>query len=302
MGNYIKKLALGTVQFGLNYGINNFAGQPERAKSLEMLDYAFNRGIKVFDTAYAYGNAEEILGEFLNANHSGGEVKIISKLKPNIIAESQGEAGAVIRANLEDSLKHLKLDYVDGYLFHTPAYVRDEKLMAIMADLKQQGLVKNIGVSVYEEEDALYAAGLPAVDYIQAPYSIFDQRMDRSGFFQLAKKNGKTVFARSAFLQGLFFLKEEKIPPHLNEAKKYLRELDEIIAPYGLSRLEASWLFALKNEQINYVVFGVDNLAQLKEDLSLAESHKDLSRCWRELKSRFANIEKSIIFPSLWKK
>ncbi|MGA2418074.1 MAG: aldo/keto reductase [Candidatus Staskawiczbacteria bacterium] len=303
MENVLEKLVLGTVQFGLDYGINNLNGKPVKEKSLEMLDFAYRNGIKIFDTAFNYGDAEEILGEFLQNHNFDKEIKIITKLKANIISElSGGVAYDIVFANLKESLKRLKRDYVEGYLFHTPAYIKDNTLVNSLRKLKGLGLVKNIGVSVYEEEDATYAAKLNEVDYIQVPYSIFDQRLDKTDFFQIAKKNGKTVFARSTFLQGLFFMPEEKIPLHLENAKGYLRDLDKIINKYNLSRQQTALLFSLKNKNIDYVVFGVDNIEQLKEDIDIAQQNIDCEECIEELKNKFINIEKNIIFPSLWKK
>lgn len=304
MENTLNKLVLGTVQFGLDYGINNPNGKPTRKKSLEMLNFAYEKGIRIFDTAYAYGEAEEILGEFSQSRNLGEKIKIITKVKPNIISESesQGTIYDIIAENLKKSLERLKRNYVDGYLFHTPAYIRNKKLVDSLSKLKEQGLVKNIGVSIYEEKDAIYAAKLDEVDYIQVPYNIFDQRLNRTDFFQLANKNSKTVFGRSAFLQGLFFMAEEKIPSYLQSAKVYFKELDEIIVKHNLSRQQAALLFSLKNKNINYVVFGVDNIRQLKEDINIAEQNIDCEQCLKELNNKFINIEKNIIFPSLWKK
>ena len=267
-----------------------------------MLDLAYKNGIEIFDTAYNYGDAEEILGEFSESRGVGDKIKIITKLKGNIISESKGEPYDIIAANLDESLKRLKRDYVDGYLFHTPAYIRDEKLVDCFCKLKEQGLVKNIGVSIYEEDDAVYAAKLDVVDYIQVPYSVFDQRLDKTDFFQLAKKNGVTVFGRSAFLQGLFFMPEEKIPAHLENAKGYLKEFDAIIDKYHLSRQQAALLFSLKNDNIDYVVFGVDSARQLQQDIDVSARDRDCEACIAELKAKFSSIEKNIVMPSLWKK
>ena len=93
MKNALNKLVLGTVQFGLDYGINNQNGKPTREKSLKMLNFAYQEGIRTFDTAYSYGDAEEILGEFSQKRNLGEEIKIITKLKPNIISESEGRPG-----------------------------------------------------------------------------------------------------------------------------------------------------------------------------------------------------------------
>ncbi|MDO8667833.1 MAG: aldo/keto reductase [bacterium] len=302
MKNLLNKLALGTAQFGLAYGINNQTGKPSREKSLAMLDFAYKKDLRVFDTARAYGDAEEILGEFSESRGLGGAIKIITKLKSNIISEIKGKISDIIFGNLEESLSRLKRDYVDGYLLHTPEYIREDKIVSALVDLKRQGLIKNLGVSIYEEADAIYAAKLKEVDYIQVPYNIFDQRMDKSGFFQLAKKKGKTVFVRSVFLQGLFLMSEDKIPASLEKVKEYLKSLDEIIGRYGLTRAQTALLFSLENKDIDYVVFGVDNLEQLKEIINLAERPIDGEKCFEELKNKFINIEKDIIFPSLWKK
>lgn len=303
----MNKLVLGTAQFGMDYGINNPDGRPKKEKSLEMLDFAYKKGINIFDTAYVYGDAEEVLGNFLESRNLSGKIKIITKLNPNIVSKPEEVVYDIIAANLEESLKRLKRTYVDGYLFNTTptsSFARDKKLVDVFCRLKSQGLIKNIGVSIYEERemDAIYVANLKEVDYIQVPYNIFDQRMDRFGFFQLAKKNGKTIFTRSAFLQGLFLMDENKIPPHLGGAKKYLRELDNIIGKYGLSRQQAALLFSYKNSSIDYVVFGADNIAQLEQSIDIIKQTIDCEKCIGELKNRFIGIEKNIILPSLWKK
>ena len=302
MNNSVYKLVLGTVQFGLDYGINNFNGKPSREYSLKMLDLAYERGVRIFDTASAYGDAEEILGEFMLSRGLADKIKVITKLQPNIVEDKNRKPYDIILENLSLSLKRLNREYVDGYLFHTPAYIRDKELVDCLRRLKENGLVKNIGVSIYEEDDAIYAAKLDLVDFIQVPYSIFDQRLNKTDFFQIARQNSKTVFARSAFLQGLFFMPEDKIPTHLSNVKEYFKELDEILAKYKLSRQQAALLFSECNKNIDYVVFGVDNLNQLVEDIDIIEKNIDYEECFKELEKKFINIEKNIIFPSLWKK
>ena len=302
MKENIDRLTLGTVQFGLDYGINNPNGKPSKEKSLAMLDYAWQNGIRIFDTASAYGTAEEILGEFTSTRNLGSDVKIITKLRPNILSESSDSTEDTIRKNLEESLGRLKRDYVDGYLLHTPGYIRDSEVVSVMEKLKNEGLVKNIGVSIYELDDAIYAAGLSEVHYIQFPYSILDQRLDNKDFNDLTEKNNIEVFARSAFLQGLFFMADEKIPPHFEKVKVYFKEMDKVIKKYHFTRQQAALLFSFYNYNFDHVVFGVDNMNQLIEDIQIVKDNRDCSGCIEELRNRFENIEKSIIFPSLWKK
>ncbi|MDD5431187.1 MAG: aldo/keto reductase [Candidatus Pacebacteria bacterium] len=301
MDNDKLRLCLGTVQFGLDYGINNPNGKPPKEKSLEMLKFAYESGIRFFDTAAAYGNAEEILGEFIEKNNLKGKIFITSKLAPNIISENEKDIKGVVENELRKTLAKLHVDKLYGYYLHTPSYVYNKEIMAALQNCKNKGLTENIGVSIYEEKDALYAAELP-VDIIQIPYSVFDQRLNKTNFFEIAKKNKIKVFARSAFLQGLLFMEENKIPDYLAEAREYVKDFKKIIGKCGFSPAEASLLFSYNNKAIDGIVFGVDNIDMLKEDIGIAKSGADFSECLKELAGKFENIEKSVIFPSLWKK
>ncbi len=302
MNNLLNKLALGTVQFGLDYGINNPVGKPSREKSLAMIDFAYEKGVRIFDTANAYGEAEEILGEFTKSRGLAGKIKIITKLNADITGEPPDKIEKIITKNLAESLKRLGSEYVDGYLLHNPEHVREDKIVNILHGFKKQGLVRNIGVSIYEEADAIHAAKIKEIDYIQVPYNIFDQRLDKTDFFKLAKRNGKTVFARSTYLQGLFFMPEEKIPQALAAAKIYLSKLDKIIGKYDLTRQQAALRFSLSNESIDYVVLGVDDMNQLAECIDIAKQDIYYGKCADELRIEFADTDKKIISPNLWGK
>lgn len=296
------KLVLGTAQLGLDYGINNKRGKPRRKEAVDILDRALNGGINLFDTAQAYGDAEEILGEWIKSISFKNKISIISKLKPHAVAEvSESEIANLIEEEVKKSLLRLKRDYLDGYLLHTPEYIYNGAVWSAMESVKKKGLVRNIGVSVYEEKDALHAVKERKVDYIQIPYSVFDQRFNKIDFFETAKKNNVKVFARSAFLQGLIFMDKNEIPEHLSEARQYLYEFDGVIKKHGFTRAEAALLFSYKNPDIDYVVFGADNTEQLEENLRVVKTQKNFDACMLELRSKFTDLKKSIIMPSLWK-
>lgn len=297
----IDRLVLGTVQLGLEYGVNNKHGKPSADDALKILDKAYAIGIRKFDTAYAYGNAEEVLGKWLSKNNLNEEVKIISKLKPNIFDETECSKD-VIRDQVSQSLERLKIDSLDGYLFHTPAYVyRDDAIEALLS-CKSEGLIKNCGVSIYDEKDALFAAQHKLIDYIQVPYNVLDQRLDKTDFYKLKSSSSKTVFARSPFVQGLVFMDINSVPPHLDKAKDYLNSLDNIIAEYGINRLTASMLFPLYNSGNDFIVFGVDTLEQLIADCTVVSDNIKIDDCINTLKNELGVTEKSIVIPSLWKK
>ena len=298
----ISKMVLGTVQLGLKYGINNSHGQPSREEALGILERAYEQGIRMFDTAFSYGDAEEIIGEFITRRKLNGQVQIISKLEPNCVSEGSENVLSIVENGLRTSLRRIGREYIDGYLLHTSSYIFREEIVNALHQCKIKGLVKNIGVSIYEETEALAAVRSSLIDYIQIPYSVFDQRLNQTEFFQLAKANGKKVFARTAFLQGLIFMTDKEIPDSLSGAKEYLKEFDDIICRYGLSRLEAALAFSVSQPGVDYIVFGVDTIEQLNETMSVAASLGEHFDCVAALRDRFLNIEKNIIFPSLWKK
>lgn len=294
------KLCLGTVQFGLDYGINNKRGKPIKEDVFEMLDTAIYRGIDIFDTAVAYGNAEELLGEYVCKRACKNKVNIISKLKPNLIDESCKNPEFIVEEEIKKSLTKMNIDILEGYLLHTPTNFYDKGIMEGLIRSKEKGLVKNIGVSIYEFEHALDVVKSGMVDYIQIPYSIFDQRMDNGEFFEKAKDNNVKVFARSAFLQGLILMNENDIPEHLEHVKRYLKIYDNIIKEYGISRVEGAIKFSYNNPNIDYLVFGVDNKEQLLQNIDISENLKVDDMCIKKIKEALVDIEKSIIFPSLW--
>ena len=302
MGDNMNKLCLGTVQFGMHYGINNKVGKPHKKDVFRMLDFAWDCGVRYLDTAEAYGDAEEIIGEFLN-NNRHKKFNVVSKLLPNCLEEKDIDIEGEITKHIQRTLKLLGLDTLDGYLLHTPIYFYNAKIMDAMFKLKEKGYTHNIGISIYEVEHALDAASSGLCDYIQIPYSVFDSRVDKTDFFTIAKKNNVKVFARSAFLQGLILMRKDEIPDSLRQVDKYLEIFDDIIQQCNFSRVEAAFRFNHDNDNIDYIVFGTDNIKQLEQDIHFACSSNIFVECRKKIQQRLSsNIENSIIIPSLWEK
>lgn len=293
-------LCLGTVQFGMKYGVNNTLGQPSWEDSFKMLDTAIEQGINVIDTARAYGEAEEILGKYFETQKNQDKVRIISKLRPNVINPNEKDAEGIVRKELEDSLNRMHLQSLDGYLLHTPEYIYRQDILKGLGKVKEEGLVKHIGVSIYDIAEGEEAVKTGVVDYIQLPYSILDQRGVKTGFIEKAKKAGITIYTRSAFLQGLFMMPPEKVPKHLARALPYLNTFEALLEKYQIGRVEALLHFVKQEPGIDYLVFGVDTKEQLLEDIRIYE-HATVPKAFiNEVKNIFHDVEKSIIFPSLW--
>lgn len=296
----VSKLCLGTVQFGMKYGINNQNGQPSEESCFGMLDAALEQGIDTIDTARAYGTAEIVVGKYLEYRRCQNKVRLISKLRPNVIDPEEKDIYSIIRGELEGSLDRLHVSRLQGYLLHTPEYVYNDEIVDTLSKLKEEGLIENIGVSIYNMEEG-FEAIRRGMDYVQLPYSVLDQRGEQSGFIEAAKNAGMTVFTRSAFLQGLFMMERERIPEHLGHALPYLEHFDRLVKQYRRDKVELLLQFVKALKGIDYLVFGVDNVQQLQEDIKAFETGTFIGdELLRELKDYYRQVDDSIILPSLW--
>lgn len=294
-------LRLGTVQFGQDYGING-QKKPSVEDSIKMLDYATQNGISNLDTAYAYGTAESVVGEFLKKKTIAREkLNISSKLVPNIMDEVAPENyEAKVLELIKGQLKTLNTDYLDVYLYHSARYVHNEALLSALQVAKKEGLAKKVGVSVYEPEEVKKGLLSDKVEFMQFPYSIFDQRMLAHGVFDLPL-NGTEIDTRSAFIQGLIIMSEDKVPPFLAKAKPIVRKIDEVCEKYGVNRVALAMSFVKQQKSISSLVFGVDTMEQLKQDIEYF--NKEIpSATVNEIANEFTEIETDIVMPSLWKK
>lgn len=296
------QLCLGTVQFGMNYGIKN-QKKPEIKDALACLDFATQNGIYAIDTATAYGTAEQITGEFLNKKTLPRENLFIStKLKPNVLDDVESENYVrVIRENLKRSLRILHLDYVDAYLLHSSRYAYDTEILDALAEMKKEGLARKVGVSVYDVEEALCCMAHKRIEFLQAPYSIFDHRMKVGGVFANVLPNGCEIDTRSAFIQGLVTMSRDEVPSYLNAAKPILEKLDKISSETGWSRIDLAMGYVKHEQEISHLVFGIDSLEQLKEDIFAFQKEMP-DNMYEEIERQFQGIEADIVMPSLWKR
>lgn len=296
------ELCLGTVQFGMDYGIRG-QKQPSVDEAVKMLDYAVQNGINTLDTANAYGTAEDVVGTFLQKKTVPREkLFIISKFKPNLLDDhNETEYYGIMKANLENSLSRLHTDYLDSYLLHSARYVFNDAIIDTLNRMKKEGYVNRVGVSVYEPEEAMKCIERSNVDFMQLPYSIFDQRMSNAGVFEKAKDDTIQIHSRSAFIQGLILMKEEEIPDYLKAAKPIVQRIDQLCHKYEISRISLAMNYVKLQDRISHLVFGVDNIQQLEENIEIFR--QDLpSDLVKEISIEFADIEASIVMPSLWKK
>ena len=194
------KLVLGTVQFGLNYGINNHLGKPSDSSIKSILDKAYTSGITLLDTAEAYGDAQERIG--LYHNKYGIKFKIITKFGPSVKNLPSNISERVLK-----DIKILNIDSLYCYMFHSFNDFNNyfNKFEKDLCRLKNNGFIQKLGVSLHTNEEFKKVLEFDNIDLIQIPYNLLDNSNKRNEVLIKAKQKGIDVHTRSAFLQGLFF-------------------------------------------------------------------------------------------------
>lgn len=296
------KLCLGTVQFGMDYGIKG-QKKPDIEDAIDCLDYATHNGINAIDTARAYGSAEEIVGEFLKRRLVNREdIFISTKFKPNLLDEyTPSEYKRIIQTEAELQLDITRAEYFDAYIFHSARYAFDNEKLEAIFEIKRKGIARKVGVSVYEPEEALACYESPYVDFVQMPYSIFDHRMKKSGVFEPDRIGDCEIHTRSAFLQGLITMDEDKVPPFLEKARPIIRKIDRMCTDENISRVCLAMQYVKREATISHLVFGIDSLDQLKEDIKCFNMNVD-AEILDEIDKEFDDIEADLVMPSLWKR
>ena len=272
------KLVLGTVQFGLQYGVNS-AGRPSEDAVRAILAAARSGGIDTLDTSSAYGNAEEVLGRCADASF-----RIVSKYP-------KGETP--VKPMFEGSLARLGVKSLYGYLLHHFEVFRENPAVwEEFQSLKADGLVQKIGFSLYEpaELDFILAKGVP-FDLLQLPFNILDRKF--LPYMEKLHAEGVEIHVRSTFLQGLFFMDRNALPQKLQPLRRSLLELDAYAREKGLSMAELALNYNLQQPCIDGVLIGVDNLAQLQANL---QSVKDVP-----VNINIDVEEKDLLNPVNWK-
>lgn len=261
-----KRLALGTAQFGLPYGVANHTGQVGRHEAGAILAHARDSGLDTLDTAMVYGESEFRLGEV------GVEGwKVISKL--SAIPPSCPDVAVWVQESVLGSLARLRIPSLSGLLLHRPQELLGEQgqiLYRSLSALKEQGLVAKIGVSIYGPEELDALSPHFRFDLVQAPFNIVDRRMATSGWLKKLHQSGTEVHIRSAFLQGLLLMDEPQRPLSFQRWQPLWKEWHRWLVEQALSPLQACLGFVLAQPEIDRVVLGVDSLEHLRGILASA--------------------------------
>ena len=304
----ISKITLGTAQLGFNYGIANVNGKPDFNKSIEILNYSWQNEINTFDTSPLYGNSEKLIGSFISSKSIDNleNLIIISKL-PRIQLEDKLTFDNLymhIKNQIFQSIKNLQIKRIPIYLIHhTPDInIKDGLIIDCLTQIKSDGLIDKFGISAYNPEEVKTSLKFKDINVIQIPINIFDQRLIRNGLLKELKKRGYIIFARSIYLQGLFFISPEKLPKNLKIAKEPLLKLQTIIKEYDIDIDKLTFLFVRDLPEISSLVIGTEKVKQVERNIKILKEQPLLNDIRNRIMEEFSEISERIINPSLWNK
>lgn len=287
------KLALGTVQFGLDYGVSNAAGRTPEAEVRGIVDLAARNGIEVYDTAPAYGCSESLLGRVLPARTG----RIVTKTAK--AGASAGEAGLrQVRDTFAASLARLGRDEVYAVLVHDAddlLQADGERLYDVLQSFRDSGRVGKIGISVYDADQIDAVCARFRVDVIQLPLNVLDQRLITNGSLARLKERGIEIHARSAFLQGLLLMGREVRPERFSPYSPVLDRFTDLACELGLTPLQAALGFVAALPEVDYVVCGVNTRRHLEELVAAARTKVD-TRAFASLQCD----DPALLDPSRW--
>jgi len=281
------KITLGTVQFGIQYGISNTHGVPSDNELNSIFIVASKLGIQQLDTAKAYGNAEERIGKLNNSKFD-----IITKF-PNVDSKEDLELA------LSESLQELNVSSIYGYLAHNAdVLIQNPSLWKVLLEAKKDGKIKKIGYSLYTTEQLEQLLDLNCIpDLVQLPYSILDRKFEKQ--LTVLKQLGTEVHVRSVFLQGLYFMNPNELPEKLKPLQDSLAELKNLCMQDNVSVGEVALNYVISNPNIDKLVIGIETAEQLIENINLVIN-------WQSNNVLFSKIEaieikdKSLLNPVNW--
>ena len=285
----VERLALGTVQFGLAYGVSNAGGQVAADEVAAILSAARAVGIDTLDTAIAYGDSEAVLGQL-----GIRDWRVVSKL-PALPTPAE-DVACWVHAQFAASLQRLGVGYVEGLLLHRPDQLKGpggDALWAALRGLREQGLVRRIGVSIYSHEELPELTAGRRFDLVQAPLNILDRSLVDSGWVQRLKEHGTELHVRSAFLQGLLLMGPDR-PARFARWQPIWQQWDDWLEQHGLSPLQASLRYCLSLPQVDRVVVGVESAAQLREIVDAAKGELPPPPDWS------MPVDAMLVNPAKW--
>ena len=296
----LSRLMLGTVQFGMPYGVANRTGQPTYHEVVNIVAAAVEGGVNCFDTAAAYGTSEEVLGRVTHELRIADDVTIVTKILPLTPAELSDArlATEAIERSVETSRQRLGQDCLLVVLFHRES---DAIHRNALEELQSKGLVRQVGVSCDNRPGpaARFVTG-GKTSALQIPGNILDRRHQASGIFELASQNGVAIFVRSLFLQGLLLAPAETIPAGLRDVIPVRAELTRLAAAGGMCLAELALRYMLSQPGVTSVLTGVETVQQVQENLLMLQKGPLPQELVNAVDALRPDLSEFVLTPSQW--
>lgn len=282
------RLGIGTVQFGLDYGISNSQGKARPDEIVRILEAAGQAGIFDLDTAPGYGDAELALGK----SEALSDFRVVTKIP-------QGHTNPLRCANA--SLARLGLSRIHGVLFHcaqdTFGKVGRQRVASLLR-AKDSGCVAKVGVSVYSpaELEAAFRSFQP--DIVQLPLNVLDRRFIVSGWIDRLLHAGIEIHIRSIFLQGLLLMDPQNLPAYFNPWKLMLTDYASSLKKCEVHPADAALAWVQSSIPKGVILIGVNSLDQFRSNLtSFQHPPNPLPDIpW----DSFASTDERLLLPTSW--
>ena len=290
------KIGLGTVQFGMKYGINNTSGKVNFISAKKIIEYYYKSvTIPFFDTASAYGDSERVLGKIFSELAIGSSICIISKFSSSVSTRSD------LKASFQKTIQNLKVNRLYAFLAHNAEAISENlDVYKELVHLKEEGYIQKIGVSVYFPSQLQWFINheMP-LDLVQVPYNVFDRRFEP--FLAEYKNAGIEIHARSAFLQGLFFRKIDTLPGYFDSVKPNIAFVQQLANANDLSLNKLLLIFCLSQPNIDRVIIGVDSEENIQENMVTEEDICKYQKIRDEINIK-SSVSEDMILPFKWPK
>lgn len=291
-------MILGTVQLGINYGINNKNGKPAIEEVFGMLDYAYDHGVTTLDTGPMYGDAETIIGRYFAEYNRRF---LVNTKAPDVIPKGV-DAYEFILNSIKESLSRLQSEYADCYFLHQFSHCKVDGVIEAMQDAKREGVIHNVGVSLYYPKELMYIISEIAdfVDVVQIPLNVFSMHEWESSM-RMAKDVGIRMYARSIYLQGLAFMDPADVFPRNIGASEYIRYACAVAKSVGRSLAHFCHDVVISNSCPDDVIVGCETLEQLKSNIAV-ETEKNIvdEEVIQRLNEYMMTIPKDVLDPTTW--
>ena len=290
------RLWLGTVQIGKRYGLAR--RRQSRKESANLLDYAWEMGVRRFDTARNYGDSEERIGDWIAQT---GNRPIVTSKVPRMDEIPDADIAAFVANCVEESRRDLHLDRLDVYLCHRHEDFERTSVRDALHEELARGRITRFGVSCYRPEEALKAMALdPATAFIQLPASLIDRRVQHSDLPASAAARNVTVAVRSLFLQGILLVAADRLPDHLARLAPVVSAVGEIAAGVGISPAALAIGYVLTRLPKADLVLGFHTNAQLREIERFQGNFTKYEPAYSELDQRIGNVDPFLVDPRGW--